>query len=62
MLLMKKSVLSLIEKKPTTLVFLLMLCYMTGPDDFSIWLQGYKIEFTCLYISQGHSFMSTLRL
>ena len=67
MLLMKKSVL-IEKKKNTTLVFLLSNCpqvlkpYMTDPDDFRIWLQGYQIEFTCLYISQGHSFMSTLRL
>ena len=28
-------------------------------DDFSIWLLGFKTEFSCLYLPQGHYFMST---
>ena len=28
-------------------------------DDFGICLLGYRIEFSCLYIPQGHYFMST---
>jgi len=29
-------------------------------DDFGIWLQGYRIEFSCLYIPLGHYILSTL--
>jgi len=29
---------------------------------FGIWLLGYRIEFSCLYIPQGHYFTSTLWL
>ena len=28
-------------------------------DDFSIWLSGYTTEFICLYLPQGHNFIST---
>jgi len=40
---------------------------MTDPlniifDDFGILLLGYRIEFRCLYIPQGHYFISTLGL
>ena len=40
---------------------------MTDPlniifDDFCKWLQGYRIEFSCLYIPQEHYFISTLCL
>ena len=40
---------------------------MTGPlniifEDFGIWLLGCKIKISCLYISQGHYFIRTLRL
>ena len=31
-------------------------------DNFSIRLLGYRIEFSCLYIPQGHNFISTLWL
>ena len=31
-------------------------------DDFGMWLLDYWIEFSCLYISQGHYFISTLWL
>ena len=31
-------------------------------DDFSIWLLGYRTEFSCLYIPQGHNFISTVWL
>ena len=31
-------------------------------DDFGIRLLGYRIEFSCLYIPQGHYFMSTFWL
>ena len=41
--------------------------FMTDPlniifDDFGIWLFGYRIELRCLYIPQGHDFVSTLWL
>ena len=29
-------------------------------DDFRIWLLGYRTEFSCLYIPQGHYFISTV--
>ena len=37
---------------------------MTDPlnimfDDFGIWLLGYRIELSCLFIPQGHYFIST---
>jgi len=40
---------------------------MTNPlniifDDFSICLLGYRTEFSCLYIQQGHYFISTVWL
>jgi len=40
---------------------------MTDPlnimfDDFGIYLLNYKIEFSCLYIPQGHAFISTMWL
>ena len=40
---------------------------MTDPlniivDYFGIWLLGYRIEFKCLYILQGHYFKNTLWL
>jgi len=40
---------------------------MTDPlniifNKFGLWLQGYRIEFSCLYIPQGHHFISTLWL
>ena len=31
-------------------------------EEFGVWLQGYKIKFSCLYIPQGHDFMSTFWL
>ena len=31
-------------------------------DTFCIWLQGYMIEFSCLYLPQGLYFISTLWL
>ena len=31
-------------------------------DDFNIWLLGYRTVFSCLYLSQGHSFISTVWL
>ena len=31
-------------------------------DDFSMWLLGYRVEFSCLYIPLGHYFISTLWL
>ena len=42
-------------------------CFMAPPlyisfDKFGIWLLGYRIEFSCLYIPQWHSFISTLWL
>ena len=38
---------------------------MTDPlniisDDFSIWLLGYRIKLSCLYLPQGHYFISTM--
>jgi len=40
---------------------------MTDPlnisfDDFTTWWQGYRIEFSCLYIPQGHHFINSLWL
>jgi len=40
---------------------------MTDPlniifDDLGIYLLGYRIEISCLYIPQGHYFMSTFWL
>ena len=29
-------------------------------EDFGIWLLGYRIKFSCLYIPQGHYFIITL--
>ena len=29
-------------------------------DDFSIQLLGYRTEFSCLYLPQGHNFISTV--
>ena len=45
----------------------LKIVFMTKPlnivfGDVGIWLLGYGIEFSCLYIPQGHYFMSTLWL
>ena len=31
-------------------------------DNFGTWLLGYRFEFSCLYIPQGHYFISTLWL
>ena len=31
-------------------------------DDFSMWLLGYRVEFSCLYIPLGHCFISSLWL
>ena len=31
-------------------------------DDLGIWLLGYMVEFSCLYIPQRHYFISTLWL
>ena len=31
-------------------------------DDFNIWLLGYRTEFSCLYIPQGHTFIGTVWL
>jgi len=71
MLQMKKSVLSFEEN--TTLVCLLSNCrqvltyFKTNPldtifEDFSIWLQDYRTEFSCLYVPQGHNLISTVWL
>jgi len=40
---------------------------MTDPlniilDDFGMWILGYRIEFSCLYVPQGHYLISTLWL
>ena len=72
---MKKSFLSLKKTHHnTTLFFLLSNClqkykisFMTDTlniifDDFGIWLPGYEIEFSCLYFTQGHYFLSTVWL
>jgi len=44
-----------------------MYSFMTYPlniifDDFRIWLPGYRIKFSCLFIPQGHYFICTLCL
>ena len=31
-------------------------------DDFSIYLLGYRTEFSCLYLPQGQTFISTVWL
>ena len=31
-------------------------------DDFSTWLIGYRTEFSCLYLLQGHNFISIVWL
>ena len=31
-------------------------------DDFNIWLLGYRTEFSCLCLPQGHTFISTVWL
>mgnify|MGYP007091384655 CR=1 FL=1 len=54
-------------KNNTTLVHLLSKTFMTNPlniifDEFSIWLLGYRTEFSCLYLPQGHSLISTVWL
>ena len=38
--------------------------FMTDPlniifDDFDMWLLGYRIKFSCLYLPQGHTLIST---
>jgi len=64
---MSESSLSLKEKN-TQYLFLLPNCtkvlniFMTYTlniifDDFDVWLYGYRIEFSCLYIPQGHYFI-----
>ena len=58
---MKEFVVSFEEKHQHNLV---LTYFKTNPlniifDDFSIWLLGYKTEFSCLYLPQGHYFMST---
>ena len=30
-------------------------------DDFSIWLLGYRIEFSCLYLPQGHKYCVAMK-
>ena len=35
---------------------------LTCLDDFSIWLIQYRTEFSCLYLLQGHNFISTVWL
>ena len=61
------------RKNNTTLVYPLSICRQvlnsvkTNPlniifDDFSIWLLGYRTEFSCLYRPQGHTFISTVWL
>ena len=73
MLLMKESVLSFEEKNNTTLTYLLSNCrqalksFRTNPlniifDDFNIRLLGYRTEFSCLYLPQGYTFISTVWL
>ena len=37
-------------------------CYIFICDNLCILLLGYRIEFSCLYISQGHTFVSTVWL
>ena len=72
MFLIKESVLSLKTKQKHNIVFLLSSClqvlkfFYDWPivfdifDDFGIWLLGYRIKFSCLYIPQVHYFISTL--
>ena len=73
MLLMKESMLSSKEKTNNTTLILqnypqvLKTLFMTDLlniiiDDFGIWLLGYRIKFSCLYIPQGHYLISTLWL
>ena len=58
------------RRKNTTLVYLVSNCQQsvkTNPlniifDDFSIWLLGYRTEFSCQYLPQGHTFISTVWL
>ena len=70
---MKESVFSFEEKNYTTLVYLLSNCrqvlniFKTNPlnimfDDFIIWLLGYRTEFSCLYLPQGHNIRITVWL
>ena len=73
MLLMEESVLSLKEKKtqPWFTYFQLAGKYYNSFkinllniifEDFSIRLLGYRTEFSCLYLPQGHNFTSTVWL
>ena len=66
---MKESVLSLKEKTALNRFsyfkiarkyqnLLWLTCYIFDNfDNFSIWLQGYRIKFSCLYIPQGYYFI-----
>ena len=66
MLITNESVLNLKEKQITSLIFLLSNClqfFKIVFDDFGILCQlGCRIELSCLYIPQGHYFISTLWL
>ena len=68
---MKESLLSFEEKttQPWFTYFQIAAKYSfkTNPlnisfDDFSIWLLGHRTEFSCLYLPQGHNFISTVWL
>ena len=73
MILIKESVLSLKEKTTQHWFSCFQIdrkylkSYMTDPlniilDNFCTLLLGYRIEFSCLYIPQGHYFINTLWL
>ena len=60
------------RKNNTTLVYLLSNCpqvlkvfdgyviyYFWRFQYITLWLLGYRIEFSCLYLPQGHNFIST---
>ena len=58
MLLMKESVLNFEEKTTQPWFTYLLTNVLRLLDNFSIRLLGYRTEFSCLYLSQGHNFIS----
>ena len=58
---MKESVLNF-EEKTTQLWCIYFQITDSIFDDFGICLLGYRTEFSCLYLPQGHNFTSTVWL
>jgi len=62
---MKESVLSFEEKTTQPWFTYFQIFFKTNTlniivDDLSIWLLGYRTEFSCLYLPQGHNFITTV--